>query len=110
MFYKKGALKHFVISTGTHACLRFFFDKVAIKWPTTMVSSKVFFNSCFKDAFSRSFVENFGCFFIIISLLCILDVSVSIYLAGCSLRLYNSRIASRFWKVASRNYHFSRKL
>ena len=54
MFYEKRVLKHFVKSTETHLCLRLFFDKVAIKWSITMVSLKVFFNSCFKVAFSRS--------------------------------------------------------
>ena len=54
MFYKKRVLKNFVKSTETHLCLRLFFDKVAIKWPITMVGLKVFFNSFFKVAFSRS--------------------------------------------------------
>ena len=54
VFYKKRVLKHFVKSTETHLCLRLFFDKVAIKWPITMVGLKVFFNSFFKVAFSRS--------------------------------------------------------
>ena len=31
-------------------------------------------------------------------------------LTGCEIRLRNLRIASRFWKTANQNYHFSRKL
>ena len=40
-----GILKHFVKFRGINLCGRLIFDKLAIKWPTKMVGSKVFYVS-----------------------------------------------------------------
>ena len=49
-----GILKHFVKFRGINLCRRLIFDKLAIKWPTKMVGSKVFYVSCFENVFSGS--------------------------------------------------------
>ena len=49
-----GILKHFVKFRGINLCRRLIFDKLAIKWPTKMVGSKVFYVSCFENGFSGS--------------------------------------------------------